>query len=156
MIIAYCCVCVCRHPCRWNTCWTKASVKSQNTQILILQLWDLKNSAVSEHLVKLFLHLSPCDATVNGAEESTAAQDDRKYHSRNEDWSQRLWWEPDAVPSRDDSCVRTCLADIWTIKTGTGSPGGCQIHISLLLSLQRTGVHTWFPTNGSEIKASLV
>lgn len=61
-------------------------MKGQNTQILILQLRDLKNGAVaSVHLAKPFLYLSPCDATVSGAEESTAAQDDRKCYSRNED-----------------------------------------------------------------------
>lgn len=140
MIIAYCCVCVCRHPCRWNACWTKASVKGQITQLLILQLRDLKNgAAVSVHLGKLSFIWVP-------GTQLWVGQRNQQQHRMTENITVEMKIDHSGCDGKQmrypAGTPRWRNTDIWTIKTGTGSPGDCQSHISLLLSLQRTGVHT--------------
>lgn len=131
MIIAYCCVCVWRHPCRWSAGWTKATVKGQVTQLFILQLRYLKNAAaVSVHLGKLFLYLSPPGPNCEWG---------RGINS-NAGWQKipQSKWRLITAAVMGNRCGthqgRLACQDIWTIKTGTGSPGDCQSHISLLLS----------------------
>lgn len=147
-------------PCRWNTCWTKASVKGQiavsYSATSRFKEWRSCFGAFRETF-PLFESPGPNCEWGGGTNGSAGWQ---KISQQK--------WRLIAVAVMGNRCgaqqgrlacqdaPRWRNTDIWTIKPGTGSPGDCRSHMSLLLPLQRTGVHTWFPTNGSEIKARLV